>query len=189
MANKYVKLDWMPQLERPVLIAGFTGWNDAAEASSLAVGTLNDAWEARRFGAFDADEFLDFQATRPQIALSDGVTRTIEWPENALSATAPALDPLGGRGAVLLSGPEPNFRWRSFCDAVAETAKDLGAEMVVTMGALLADVPHSRPVSVAANSQDSVLVRTFTSRPRATRGRPASPASSTASAPRRACPR
>ncbi|MDQ3428711.1 MAG: PAC2 family protein [Actinomycetota bacterium] len=159
MANKYVKLDWMPQLERPVLIAGFTGWNDAAEASSLAVGTLNDAWEARRFGAFDAEEFLDFQATRPQIALSDGVTRTIEWPENALSATAPALDALGGRGAVLLSGPEPNFRWRSFCDAVAETAKDLGAEMVVTMGALLADVPHSRPVSVAANSQDCVLVK------------------------------
>jgi len=149
----------MPQLERPVLIAGFTGWNDAAEASSLAVGTLNDAWEARRFGAFDAEEFLDFQATRPQIALSDGVTRTIEWPENALSATAPALDALGGRGAVLLSGPEPNFRWRSFCDAVAETAKDLGAEMVVTMGALLADVPHSRPVSVSANSQDSVLVK------------------------------
>ena len=159
MANKYVKLEWMPQLERPVLIAGFTGWNDAAEASSLAVGTLNDAWEARQFGAFDAEEFLDYQATRPQIALSDGVTRTIEWPENALSATAPALQALGGRGAVLLSGPEPNFRWRSFCDAVAETAKDLGAEMVVTMGALLADVPHSRPVSVAANSQDSVLVK------------------------------
>lgn len=158
MANKYVKLDWMPQLERPVLIAGFTGWNDAAEASSLAVGTLNDAWETRQFGRFDAEEFLDYQATRPQIALSDGVTRTIEWPENALSATAPALQALGGRGAVLLSGPEPNFRWRSFCDAVAQTASDLGAEMVVTMGALLADVPHSRPVSVAANSQDAALI-------------------------------
>ena len=158
MTNKYVKLDWMPELERPVLIAGFTGWNDAAEASSLAVGTLNDAWEARRFGHFDAEEFLDFQATRPQIMLADGVTRTIEWPENTLSATAPAVEALRGRGAVLLSGPEPNFRWRSFCNAVAETAKDLGAEMVVTMGALLADVPHSRPVSVAANSQDPVLV-------------------------------
>ena len=158
MANKYVRLDWMPELERPVLIAGFTGWNDAAEASSLAIGTLNDAWEARQFGRFDAEEFLDYQATRPQITLSDGVTRTIEWPENALSATAPTLQALGGRGAVLLSGPEPNFRWRSFCDAVAQTAKDLGAEMVVTMGALLADVPHSRPVSVSANSQDAVLV-------------------------------
>ena len=158
MANKYVKLDWMPELERPVLIAGFTGWNDAAEASSLAVGTLNDSWEARRFGHFDAEEFLDFQATRPQIMLADGVTRTIEWPENTLSATAPAVEALRGRGAVLLSGPEPNFRWRSFCAAVADVAKDLGAEMVVTMGALLADVPHSRPVSVAANSQDPVLV-------------------------------
>ena len=158
MANKYVKLDRIPELERPVLIAGFTGWNDAAEASSLAVGTLSDAWEAKRFGALDADEFLDFQSTRPQIMLADGFTRTIEWPENALRATAPALDALGGRGAVLLSGPEPNFRWRSFCDAVAETAKDLGAEMVVTMGALLADVPHSRPVTVSANAQDPALV-------------------------------
>jgi proteasome assembly chaperone (PAC2) family protein len=148
----------MPELERPVLIAGFTGWNDAAEASSLAVGTLKDAWDAQRFGHFDAEEFFDFQATRPQITLTDGVTRTIEWPENTLSATAPAVEALRGRGAVLLSGPEPNFRWRSFCDAVAETARDLGAEMVVTMGALLADVPHSRPVSVSANSQDPVLV-------------------------------
>ena len=158
MANKYVKLDWLPELERPVLIAGFTGWNDAAEASSLAVGTLNDAWEARRVGHFDAEEFFDFQATRPQITLKDGVTRTIEWPENTLSATAPAVEALRGRGAVLLSGPEPNFRWRSFCDAVAETARDLGVEMVVTMGALLADVPHSRPVTVSANSQAPVLV-------------------------------
>ena len=158
MANKYVRLDWMPELERPVLIAGFTGWNDAAEASSLAVGRLKDAWGARRFGHFDAEEFFDFQATRPQITLTDGFTRTIEWPENTLSATAPAVEALRGRGAVLLSGPEPNFRWRSFCDAVAETARDLGAEMVVTMGALLADVPHSRPVSVSANSQDPVLV-------------------------------
>jgi proteasome assembly chaperone (PAC2) family protein len=148
----------MPELERPVLIAGFTGWNDAAEASSLAVGTLKEAWGAQRFGHFDAEEFFDFQTTRPQITLTDGVTRTIEWPENTLSATAPAVEALRGRGAVLLSGPEPNFRWRSFCDTVAETARDLGAEMVVTMGALLADVPHSRPVSVSANSQDPVLV-------------------------------
>lgn len=158
MANRYVRLDWMPELERPVLVAAFTGWNDAAEASSLAVSTISEAWEAKRFGHFDGEEFYDFQATRPQIKLSDGFTRTVEWPENTLSTTAPAVEDLGGRGAVLLSGPEPNFRWRSFCGAVAETAKDLGAEMVVTMGALLADVPHSRPVSVSANSQDPALV-------------------------------
>jgi hypothetical protein len=158
MDNRYVNLEWRPDLERPVLIAAFTGWNDAAEAASVALDTLETNWEARRFGAFDAEEFFDFQATRPQIKLAEGVTRRIEWPENAVSATAPNLQSAGGRGVALLSGPEPNFRWRSFCAAVAELAKDLGVELVVTMGALLADVPHSRPVSVAANSQDPALV-------------------------------
>jgi predicted ATP-grasp superfamily ATP-dependent carboligase len=86
------------------------------------------------------------------------VTRTIEWPENHLSATAPSLESAGGRGAILLSGPEPSFRWRSFSAAVIELARELKVELVVTMGALLADVPHSRPVAVAANSQDPALV-------------------------------
>jgi PAC2 family len=158
MDNRYVNLEWRPDLERPVLIAAFTGWNDAAEAASAALGTLEKSWEARRFGTFDAEEFFDFQTTRPQIKLTEGVTRRIEWPENVVSATAPSLETAGGRGVVLLSGPEPNFRWRSFCAAVAELAKDLGVELVVTMGALLADVPHSRPVSVSANSQDPALV-------------------------------
>jgi hypothetical protein len=158
MDNRYVNLEWRPDLERPVLIAAFTGWNDAAEAASVALDTLETNWEARRFGAFDAEEFFDFQATRPQIKLAEGVTRRIEWPENAVSATAPNLQSAGGRGVALLSGPEPNFRWRSFCSAVAELAKDLGVELIVTMGALLADVPHSRPVSVSANSQDPALV-------------------------------
>ena len=158
MDNRYVSLEWRPDLERPVLIAAFTGWNDAAEAASAALDTLERGWEARRFGTFDAEEFFDFQTTRPQIKLTEGVTRRIVWPENALSATAPSLGSASGRGVVFLSGPEPNFRWRSFCAAVAELAKDLGVELVVTMGALLADVPHSRPVSVSANSQDPALV-------------------------------
>ena len=158
MDNRYVNLEWRPELERPVLIAAFTGWNDAAEAASVASATLRDSWEARRFGAFDAEEFFDYQATRPQIKLVEGVTRTIEWPENHLYATASNLEAAGGRGAVLLSGPEPSFRWRSFCAAVIELARELGVELVVTMGALLADVPHSRSVSVAANSQDPALI-------------------------------
>jgi proteasome assembly chaperone (PAC2) family protein len=161
MDNKYVNLEWRPQLERPILIAGFTGWNDAADAASVAVDTLLNSWQARRFGAFDGEEFFDFQSTRPQIKLVDGVTRTVEWPENVLSATEPNLEAAGGRGAILLTGPEPNFRWRSFSAAVVELAKELNVEMVVTMGALLADVPHSRPVSVAANSQDSALVESL----------------------------
>jgi hypothetical protein len=158
MDNTYINLEWRPELERPVLISAFTGWNDAAEAASVALGTLRDAWEVRRFGAFDAEEFFDYQSTRPQIKLVEGVTRRIEWPENLVSATAPSLEAAGGRGIILLSGPEPNFRWRSFSAAVIELAKELEVELVVTMGALLADVPHSRPVSVSANSQDPALV-------------------------------
>ncbi len=161
MDNKHIKLEWRPELERPILVAGFTGWNDAADAASVAVDTLLNSWQARRFGAFDGEEFFDFQATRPQIKLVDGVTRQIEWPENLLAATEPGLEATGGRGAVLLTGPEPNFRWRTFSAAVVELAKELNVELVVTMGALLADVPHSRPVSVAANSQDAALVESL----------------------------
>ncbi|CAN5912586.1 PAC2 family protein [soil metagenome] len=158
MDNRFVNLEWLPELERPILIAGFTGWNDAAEAASTSISALESAWEAKRFGSFDAEEFFDFQATRPEIKLIEGVTREIEWPENALSATARTPEATNGRGVVLLSGPEPNFRWRSFCQGVVDVAQELNVELVVTMGALLADVPHSRPVSVSANSQDPALI-------------------------------
>ena len=161
MNNEFIRLEWRPELEHPILIAGFTGWNDAADAASVAVDTLLNEWGARRFGAFDGEAFFDFQSTRPQIKLLDGVTREVEWPENLFSATEPRLEAAGSRGGILLTGPEPNFRWRSFSAAVVELAKELNVEMVVTMGALLADVPHSRPVSVAANSQDSSLVESL----------------------------
>ncbi len=158
MENKYINLDRRPELERPVLISGFTGWNDAAEAASLAVSTLGEAWGAERFGGFEGEEFFDYQATRPQIRLVEGVTRTIEWPENEVSATDASIAALGGRGAVLISGPEPNFRWQAFSQAVVDLARELEVRLVITLGALLADVPHSRPVAVAANAQDPSLV-------------------------------
>src|SRR5215216_6775739 len=161
MDNRYVNMEWRPELQRPVLIAGFTGWNDAADAASVAVGALASSWGVQRFGGFDGEEFFDFQTTRPQVKLIDGVTREIEWPENMLSATEPSLEAAGGRGAILLTGPEPNLRWRAFSTAVVELAKALSVELVVTMGALLADVPHSRPVSVTANSQDAALVESL----------------------------
>jgi hypothetical protein len=151
MDERYLDLEWRPELERPVLVSAFTGWNDAAEAASMALSALGNAWGVRRFGRFDPEEFFDYQSTRPQVKLVDGVTRKIEWPENALYATAAeGVEALGGRGAVLLSGPEPNLRWRSFSEAVVGLARELGA--------LLADVPHSRPVPVAANAQDASLV-------------------------------
>ncbi|MGI8865288.1 MAG: PAC2 family protein [Rubrobacteraceae bacterium] len=156
MDNKYISLEWRPELDRPILIAGFSGWNDAAEAASVAVESVSESWEAKRFGTFDGEEFFDYQATRPQIKLIDGVTRTVEWPENILSATT-NLPQLGGRSAILLSGPEPSFRWRSFCDSVVDVVREFDVSLVVTLGALLADVPHSRPVAVAANSQNPSL--------------------------------
>ena len=161
MDNKYLSLEQLPELERPILIAGFTGWNDAAEAASTSINALGGSWEASKFGSFDAEEFFDFQTTRPEIKLVEGVTRKIEWPENVVSATARSLEATNGRGVVLLSGPEPNFRWHSFCGAVVELAQELNVELVVTLGALLADVPHSRPVSVSANSQDPALIESL----------------------------
>lgn len=155
MDNTYLNLEWSPALDRPILIAGFTGWNDAAEAASTAVNTLAESWEAKRFGGFDAEEFLDYQATRPHVRMAEAedVARYVEWPENELLAA--------GRGAILLRGPEPSFRWQAFCGAVVELAKELGVETVVTMGALLADVPHSRPVAVSANSPDAALIESL----------------------------
>lgn len=158
MDNKFINVEWLPELERPILIAGFTGWNDAAEAASTSISTLESSWQANKFGSFDAEEFFDFQTTRPEVKLVEGVTREIEWPENTLSATARSIEATNGRGVVLLSGPEPNFRWRSFCGAVVELAQELNVELVVTLGALLADVPHSRPITVSANSQDPALI-------------------------------
>src|ERR671932_348777 len=161
MENRYINLERWPELERPVLIAGFTGWNDAAGAASLALSTIGEQCEAKRFGSFDSEEFFDYQSVRPQIKLIEGVTLTVEWPENDLSATATRVEALGGRGAILLSGPEPNFRWQAFSQAVVDLARELDVRLVVTLGALLADVPHSRPVSVAANAQDPSLVETL----------------------------
>ena len=159
MDERYIRLERRPELTRPVLIAGFTGWNDAAEAASLAVSTVEEAWGAERFGGFEGEEFYDYQAIRPQIKLVDGVTRTVEWPQNVLSATG--TKPLDGRDAILLSGPEPNFRWKSFCKGVVDLARGMDVSLVVTLGALLADVPHSRPTSVAANTQDPALVESL----------------------------
>ncbi|MDQ3833438.1 MAG: PAC2 family protein, partial [Actinomycetota bacterium] len=158
MENEHINMEWRPELERPVLVAAFTGWNDAAEAASVSLNTLREAWGAKQFASFDGEQFFDYQTIRPQIKLVDGVTRTVEWPQNNLFATEVGIDALGGRGAILLSGPEPNFRWQAFSEAVVEVSREFDVRLVVTLGALLADMPHSRPVSVSANAQDPSLV-------------------------------
>jgi proteasome assembly chaperone (PAC2) family protein len=144
-----------PALERPVLIGAFRGWNDGGQAATLATGYLARLWEARKFADIDPELFVDFQATRPMVSLDEGQTRRIEWPENAFYR---ARIPGTSRDAVLLVGVEPNYRWRSFSELIAELARDLGVELVVTLGALLADVPHTRPAPVTGAATDPELV-------------------------------
>jgi proteasome assembly chaperone (PAC2) family protein len=144
-----------PALEHPVLIAAFRGWNDGGQAATLAVGYLARLWGARKFADIDPELFMDFQATRPQVTLEEGRTRKIEWPENAFfRARIPGTE----RDAVLLVGVEPNYRWRTFSEMVADLASDLGVELFVTLGALLADVPHTRPSPVTGAATDPQLV-------------------------------
>jgi proteasome assembly chaperone (PAC2) family protein len=150
-----LRIDERPTLRRPVLIAAFRGWNDGGQAATLAAGTLTRIWDARRFADIDPEAYVDFQATRPTVSLDDGLTRRIEWPETTFyAATLPGAD----RDAVILLGVEPNYRWRAFSDLIVGLARDLGVELVVTLGALLADVPHTRPAPVTGAASDLSLV-------------------------------
>jgi proteasome assembly chaperone (PAC2) family protein len=142
-------------LRAPALVCAFKGWNDAGESASSALTFMGAALEAERFATIDPDDFLDFQSTRPTVRLVDGVTRRIDWPEWEVYE---ARVPRAPRDLVLLAGPEPSMRWRSFCGMVVELAEALGVQMVVTLGALLADVPHSRPVSVTGLASDAALI-------------------------------
>jgi proteasome assembly chaperone (PAC2) family protein len=144
-----------PELEKPVLLAAFRGWNDGAQAASLAAGYLAKTWDAEQFAEIDPEDFFDFQATRPHVSLEDGLTRRIEWPETGFYHARPeGLD----RDVVLLLGIEPNLRWRTFTELVIGLATELEVELMITLGALLADVPHTRPAPVTGSASDSELV-------------------------------
>src|ERR671919_1947850 len=144
-----------PELERPVLIAAFRGWNDGGQGATLAVGYLAKHWAAARFAEIDPEGFFDFQATRPHVSLVDGATRQIDWPETTFFH-APIGDT--ARDAVLLLGIEPNLRWRGFSELVTGFASELGVGLVVTLGSLLADVPHTRPAPVTGAASDPALI-------------------------------
>ncbi|HXH96455.1 MAG TPA: PAC2 family protein [Gaiellaceae bacterium] len=150
-----LNVSFQPELRRPVLIAAFRGWNDGGQGATLGGGYLAKLWGAERFAEIDAERFYDFQVQRPQVSLEDGLTRKLEWPENAFFyASIPGLD----RDAVILLGTEPNLRWRTFTQLVVELAQTLGVELVVTLGSLLADVPHTRPAPVTAAASDPALM-------------------------------
>src|SRR5256885_2419438 len=151
MADNELRVEDRPELRRPVLVAAFRGWNDGAQAASLAAGYLARLWDAERFADVDPEGFFDFQATRPHVSLVDGVTRQIDWPETAFYHARPRrLD----RDVVLLLGIEPNVRWRTFTDIVVGHARELGVGLAVTLGALRADGPQTRPSPVPGSASD-----------------------------------
>ncbi len=143
-----------PELERPVLVAAFRGWNDGGQGATLAAGYLARLWNAEKFAEIDPEGFVDFQSTRPHVSLDEGLTRRIEWPENAFYWTRAG----GARDVVLLLGVEPTLRWRTFCGLVIDLARDLDVQLAVTLGSLLADVPHTRAAPVTGAASDPKLV-------------------------------
>src|SRR6201982_2939648 len=145
-----------PDLRNPVLIAAFRGWNDGGQGATLGGGFLAKQWGAEQFAEIDSENFYDFQAVRPNVSLEDGLTRKIEWPSNTfLHAPIPGLD----RDAVILLGVEPNLRWKTYTSLVLEIVHDFEIEFVITLGSLLADVPHTRPAPVSAAASDPTLVQ------------------------------
>jgi proteasome assembly chaperone (PAC2) family protein len=145
-------IDVLPELTEPVLIGAFEGWNDAGDAATTAVEHLELIWDARPLAALDPDDYYDFQVNRPSVSLVEGVTRRLEWPTTRFSVCRP---PDSARDVVLMRGPEPNMRWRTFCEEILEICRELGVQTVVTLGAMLADTPHTRPVPVTGSSYDA----------------------------------
>jgi proteasome assembly chaperone (PAC2) family protein len=144
-----------PELRAPVMVCAFKGWNDAGEAATAALSYIRGSFEARDVAEIDPEEFYDFTAVRPTVRLTDGDVRKIEWPENKVSV-APVQGADGD--LVLFHGVEPSLRWRRFTDDVIGVARELGVSMVITLGALLADVPHSRPVAISGITSDEALI-------------------------------
>ncbi len=144
-----------PQLRNPVLVATFSGWNDAASAASAALTAVADSVETELVAQIDPEEFFDFQATRPQIELTEGRLRGIEWPENLIVA---GRSPGAERDLLLISGTEPSTRWRTFCNTLLDVAERCGVESMVTFGALIADVAHTRPVPITGLATTDELI-------------------------------
>ncbi len=151
-------LQWAdrPKLQRPVVIAAFEGWNDAGDAATTAARWLRDRWAPEPLATIDAEDFFDFTATRPQVHLADGVTREIVWPTTELSWGS-----TGGTDTIVVVGHEPHLRWRTFCEQVVGVATHYDAAIVLTLGALLAEVPHTAPVSVIGTAVDASLIERF----------------------------
>jgi proteasome assembly chaperone (PAC2) family protein len=143
------EFDGLPVLRAPIAIAAFEGWNDAADASTAAVEHLEQEWSAEPIANIDPEEFYDFQVNRPTVVQGDGETRRIEWPTTRFMVASP---PEAERDIVLIRGIEPSMRWRTFCDELLEVCHSLEVSRIVLLGALLADVPYTRPLPVSGSA-------------------------------------
>ena len=157
-----IELDGIGKLTSPVIIAAFEGWNDAGEAASGVINHLSLAWQATPVGAIDPEDYYDFQVTRPVTEVAEGKTERLVWPTTRLLA---AKQEGTDRDLLLVSGIEPNMRWRGFCSELVTSFSELGIELVVLLGALLADSPHTRPVPVAAAASDPALAADLRAEP------------------------
>jgi proteasome assembly chaperone (PAC2) family protein len=154
VAMELLRWENRPRLRQPMLLAAFEGWNDAGNAASEAATYLLRAWAGSTFAVFDSEQLFDFTSTRPKVRLESGETRRLEWPALSLSsASVPGTD----RDVVFFSGPEPQLRWRSLADEVQQVCTSVGITRAVLLGALLADVPHTRPVRVTGGAGDPEL--------------------------------
>ena len=142
-------------LRAPALVCAFQGWNDAGDAASSAVSFLASSLHASRFARVESEEFFDFQANRPCIRFTDAGKREIVWPGVEVFE---ALAPKAPRDLVLVQGIEPSMRWRAFCTQLIDLAEALGVQLVVSLGALLGDIPHTRPVALTGHASDPSLV-------------------------------
>ena len=156
VAIEHVRWLAEPELNRPVLIAAFTGWNDAGDAASSALRTMIESWGAEALAEIDPEAFTDFATVRPQVRLDEEHRRSIVWPTVGVWSVS-----LPGTDVLLVLGPEPALRWRLFCEQIAGIADAFGATMAISLGALLADVPHSRPVPLIGTATDDQLIERF----------------------------
>jgi proteasome assembly chaperone (PAC2) family protein len=149
-----IEIEQVPELRSPILIAAFEGWNDAADAASSVLDHLIEVWHAKVVAAIDPEDFYDFQMNRPVVGANEHGHRRITWPSTQISVCSP---PGALRDVILLRGIEPNMRWRQFCAELLAASEELGAELVVTLGALLADTPHTRPIPVTGTATEPEL--------------------------------
>jgi proteasome assembly chaperone (PAC2) family protein len=152
------EFDGLPVLRSPIAIAAFEGWNDAADASTAVVEHLGEIWGGKVVASLDPEEFYDFQVNRPTVTLADGETRRVEWPTTRFTvATPPGTD----RDVVLIRGIEPSMRWRTFCDELLEVCHSLDVSRIILLGALLADVPYTRPLPISGSASDRSVAERY----------------------------